>query len=136
VQGRQRPANVIQKKIERPVDGLMPGNDDIVIGAEIRTLRPGRERSFETAPDTISRDSVAEFFRDREAEARTGDGAGARRRRRGAFAHLNEERRRRLTSAAADSEKLGSRLEGWQNGNSSLQSRRNADSGAFGVRPG
>jgi hypothetical protein len=94
MQCRKHPADVVEKKIERPVDRRLPGDDDIVTGSEICTLGSGSKRSFEPASDTISRNGVADFLGDGEAKARACVPQRPTTRDGGSFAHLNEKCRR------------------------------------------
>lgn len=108
----------------------MPRNDDVIAGAQRLILDLGCERSFEPPADAIPRDGVADFLGDCEAEPWADGVAGpAGRTCSGTFPHLDEKRRRRLTPAAANSEKFGTRLESWQDRNDSLQSRVRATAG-------
>ncbi len=110
----------------------MPRDDHIIAGTELRVPEFRCECRFEAPPDAVARNGVANLFGDRKAKARP---SAATRRSRGPFTHFDQECRRRLPPAAADSEKLGSRFERWQNRNDSLQSRKNAGSGASALDP-
>lgn len=110
----------------------MPRDDHIIARAELRISDFRRKSRFEAPPDTVASDGVANLFSDRKAKARP---RAATRRRSRSFTHFDQECRRRLPPAAADSEKLGSRFERWQNRNVSLQSRKNAGSGASALDP-
>jgi hypothetical protein len=79
-------------------------------------VRFGQKGGFQPAANAVSRDGIADFLGDREAEARAALSLG----RLGAFPHLNQERGRRRTPAATYGQKLGARFQGSQRRNSSL----------------
>ena len=109
----------------------MAGNHDIVAGTEIRVFCFRREGGFQPAANSVPRNGIPYFLRNREAEPRPHATAGRRAR---AFSHFDQKCRRRRAPAAAYSEKFGTRLERWQDRNDSLQSREKRQRG-LGARP-
>jgi len=92
----------------------------------------GRKSSFQPATNTVSRNGIADFLGDREAEAC----AALVSCRRGAFPHLDQERGRRRAPATAYGQKFGARFQGSQRRNSNLQRwARNLESGPRQIAP-
>lgn len=76
----------------------------------------GRKSGFQPAANTVSRDGIADFLGDREAET----GAALFPCGSGTFPHLDQERGRRCAPATAYGQKFGARFQGSQRRNSSL----------------
>jgi hypothetical protein len=103
--------HVAKKQGKWPVECRLPRDDDIVARPKLHILGLSRERGFETSPDTIPRDGVADFLGDCKAEARSIAVGAATGLNVGTFMHFNEKCRRGLTPASANGQEFGSRLE-------------------------
>lgn len=118
VQRCESACDVFEQCGKGPVERRAAGHDDIVAD------RPGElwggcgKCGFQSAPDAVADDGVADLLRDGEAESRRGAAFAS-----GTLPHLDQECRRGGAAAAADGQEFRSRFEGLQDWNSSLRGR-------------
>ena len=115
----------------RPVErGTSSDND--VVARRLGFASASGKSGLEPAANAIAGDGIAEFLCDREPEARPVTVFRSHR----SLPHFNKECRGRRTTAAADREKFGTRLEGWQDRNNCLRPRElRLQEPWLGVRP-